>query len=105
MAPAMKISNPTPAYPKIFFTLKVPKNVLCLFFFTERVLQCFLSCFLKLFIDSWCSTKVDDAGNHVSGQGKYGFCHPECNPYSVLEDLPNLVLQNFNKPKPEGNFK
>merc|ERR1712223_508712 len=27
----------------------------------------------------WCSTMVDQAGNHVAGQGQYGFCSQECN--------------------------
>merc|ERR1711988_1820909 len=27
----------------------------------------------------WCSTMVDQAGNHVAGQGQYGFCSRECN--------------------------
>ena len=26
----------------------------------------------------WCSTKVDDNGVHISGQGKWGYCDPEC---------------------------
>merc|ERR1711902_279765 len=27
---------------------------------------------------SWCSTKVDSSGNHVNGEGKYGFCGSNC---------------------------
>ena len=27
----------------------------------------------------WCSTMVDQAGNHVTGQGQYGFCSQGCN--------------------------
>merc|ERR1712173_579491 len=27
----------------------------------------------------WCSTMVDQAGNHVAGQGQYGFCSQTCN--------------------------
>merc|ERR1711971_457267 len=27
---------------------------------------------------AWCSTKVDNSGNHIGGQGKYGFCEPKC---------------------------
>merc|ERR1712211_2173 len=27
----------------------------------------------------WCSTMVDQAGNHVTGQGQYGFCSSTCN--------------------------
>ena len=30
--------------------------------------------------DAWCSTKVDRTGEHLSGQGKYGFCEPKCQP-------------------------
>ena len=26
----------------------------------------------------WCSTMVDDQLNHVSGQGKWGFCSDQC---------------------------
>merc|ERR1739845_78607 len=29
---------------------------------------------------TWCSTKVDSTGVHVNGEGKYGFCSPDCNP-------------------------
>ena len=25
-----------------------------------------------------CSTAVDSSGNHISGQGKWGFCGPGC---------------------------
>ena len=31
----------------------------------------------------WCSTKVDSAGLHQVGQGKYGFCEPRCQPKIV----------------------
>jgi len=27
---------------------------------------------------TWCSTKVDNRGKHVTGQGKYGFCEESC---------------------------
>ena len=27
---------------------------------------------------SWCSTLVDENGNHVSGGGHYGDCGPKC---------------------------
>merc|ERR1712130_891922 len=27
----------------------------------------------------WCSTMVDQAGNHITGQGQYGFCSQACN--------------------------
>merc|ERR1712038_910962 len=26
----------------------------------------------------WCSTEVDNRGNHVSGKGHYGFCDESC---------------------------
>ena len=32
---------------------------------------------------AWCSTKVDNFGNHVVGQGKYGFCEPKCQPKNI----------------------
>merc|ERR550532_1228802 len=27
---------------------------------------------------SWCSTKVDSQGVHISGQGEYGYCPASC---------------------------
>ena len=27
---------------------------------------------------TWCSTKVDGSGKHVSGQGKWGLCNDNC---------------------------
>jgi len=27
---------------------------------------------------TWCSTRVDQGGNHVTGQNKYGFCNEAC---------------------------
>ena len=27
---------------------------------------------------AWCSTKVDESGNHIGGQGNYGFCEQRC---------------------------
>ena len=39
----------------------------------------------------WCSTLVDDAGNHVTGQGSYGNCGPQCPaPSKKLGDIDNL---------------
>ena len=26
----------------------------------------------------WCSTKVDNRGNHITGKGKFGFCEEAC---------------------------
>ena len=26
----------------------------------------------------WCSTKVDDNGTHIGGQGKWGYCDSKC---------------------------
>ena len=28
--------------------------------------------------ETWCSTKVDTAGNHVTGGGNFGFCSADC---------------------------
>ena len=28
--------------------------------------------------EPWCSTKVDDNGVHIGGQGNWGYCDPEC---------------------------
>ena len=27
---------------------------------------------------AWCSTKVDEFGNHVVRQGYWGYCEPKC---------------------------
>jgi len=27
---------------------------------------------------AWCSTEVDSRGNHIGGQGKWGYCGPTC---------------------------
>ena len=27
---------------------------------------------------TWCSTKVDEKGNHIQNHGKYGFCSNQC---------------------------
>ena len=36
---------------------------------------------------TWCSTKVDSAGVHVNGEGKYGFCSSDCSPAVSLADI------------------
>ena len=28
--------------------------------------------------ETWCSTKVDENGNHIIGQSEYGFCSRNC---------------------------
>ena len=33
---------------------------------------------------TWCSTKVDTGGNHVTGQKKYGFCNEVCPKHSSI---------------------
>ena len=33
---------------------------------------------MKSDVKPWCSTKVDDNGVHISGQGKWGYCGQEC---------------------------
>jgi hypothetical protein len=38
----------------------------------------------------WCSTKVDETGNHVNGEGNYGFCSSSCTAVSLLDLLGNL---------------
>ena len=30
--------------------------------------------------NAWCSTMVDDLGQHVGGQGKWGVCESKCQP-------------------------
>ena len=29
-------------------------------------------------VKPWCSTKVNDKGVHINGQGKWGYCGSEC---------------------------
>ena len=42
---------------------------------------------------AWCSTKVDEFGNHVGGQGNWGHCEPKCQ---------CKLIQSF--PKSNGNY-
>ena len=28
--------------------------------------------------ETWCSTKTDSDGNHITGQGLWGLCGPKC---------------------------
>ena len=28
--------------------------------------------------ESWCSTKVDESGNHIGGRGNWGNCDENC---------------------------
>ena len=34
---------------------------------------------------AWCSTKVDDEGNHIGGQGNWGNCESKCQPENIGE--------------------
>ena len=34
--------------------------------------------------EAWCSTKVDESGEHISGHE--GFCEPACQPEKLTED-------------------
>jgi len=44
---------------------------------------------------TWCSTKVDRFGNHVDGEGKYGFCSKTCsNRDSTRVDYFPVSLEN-----------
>ena len=36
------------------------------------------ACTMYTEVKPWCSTKVDDNGVHVVGQGKWGYCDSEC---------------------------
>ena len=54
---------------------------------------------------AWCSTEVDNDGIHVSGQGKWGICGPECPIREYLEKYFQFKghvknLFNFFKPVP-----
>lgn len=40
--------------------------------------------------EHWCSTKVDSSGQHVSGQGKWGWCDTSCN-------IPSRTLVSTNQ--------
>jgi len=42
----------------------------------------------------WCSTKVDDFGVHVNGEGNFGFCEAACStnpPLALLDTFDNLL--------------
>ena len=36
------------------------------------------ACTMKSDVRPWCSTLIDDDGVHVPGQGKWGYCDPDC---------------------------
>ena len=54
-------------------------NVPCVFPFRYRN-KTHLGCTTEDAVDglAWCSTKVDEAGNHVTGQDEFGPCSPSC---------------------------
>merc|ERR1711976_430887 len=35
----------------------------------------------------WCSTKTDENGNHVTGDGTWGYCTPGCKPEIFPDEL------------------
>ena len=37
---------------------------------------------------AWCSTKVDEFGRHVGGQGNWGYCEPKC-PTKLTHSFPD----------------
>merc|ERR1712183_530586 len=39
----------------------------------------------------WCSTKVDSEGNHMDGEGEYGFCSPKCSPINLFDLIQELL--------------
>ena len=53
-----------------------------------------LNCLYATLGGAWCSTKVDNSGRHIGGQGNYGFCDPKCQP-STLELVDNRILQGL----------
>ena len=44
-----------------------------------------------------CSTKVDDSGQHVEGQGNYGICEQKCQPKTYYENNKHFYI----RPKPD----
>jgi hypothetical protein len=32
----------------------------------------------------WCSTNVDESGNHVGGRSEWGYCDPDCQTFDDL---------------------
>merc|ERR1711936_655353 len=54
--------------------------------------------------EKWCSTKVDAAGQHVNGEGKYGFCSSDCNPnVSLAAILAGLGINANSNFRQEAN--
>jgi len=47
----------------------------------------------------WCSTKVDGYGNHVTGQGRYGYCDNSCPSHSS----PSYNNRPINNYRPSNN--
>ena len=48
----------------------------CVFPFTSSGMT-YEACTMASDVKPWCSTKVDENGVHVTGQGKWGYCDPE----------------------------
>ena len=36
--------------------------------------------------ETWCSTEVDSYGNHVAGEGEFGYCSEDCPKYTEETD-------------------
>merc|ERR1712168_266588 len=49
----------------------------------------------------WCATKTDRNGNHVNGQGNYGFCDCSVNQCGCYQ-IPNDDVQYSDAPGAEG---
>ena len=45
----------------------------------------------------WCSTLIDESGNHVGGQGKWGHCAPECLLTTSGKRYEIMKIRQFNK--------
>merc|ERR1719346_385933 len=52
----------------------------------------------------WCSTQVDQNGNHISNIGAYGHCGSSCPLEGSSRNLPELPRQSRNR-KNRGNKK
>merc|ERR1719210_1519988 len=50
----------------------------------------------------WCSTKVDEDGNHVVGQDEYGYCSDECFDKNNSNRRTPSTRKGSSKPKSGG---
>ena len=46
---------------------------------------------------TWCSTRVDQGGNHITGQNKYGFCNEACPKHTLTPKSEGITYQKLLK--------